>query len=121
MSATFKIESCCRVQIDHEEGNDLFLRFLRWTLDEEIIGFRGGSAGTTGVVKYYPVRYREQIARSKPNSAGHASPPGRWRSPGSRSIPLALLQAVSLAPPCCGGESLSATARPRYPCSRNRR
>jgi len=61
--AQFAIHPAVYVRIDHEKGNDLYRRFLKWAIEEEIIGYRGGSMGPTGYVGWFYPGDADRIRR----------------------------------------------------------
>ena len=62
MKPQFSVASVIRVQIDQDEdlGRRLINPFMRWCLDNDIIGL-GGSHGPTGLVDYFDVKHADQI------------------------------------------------------------
>ena len=64
MRIDFAIVPAIRVQIDHRETgvrSEIALKFMRWVVDEEIDGFRGGSHGPEGYVGWFYPKEAEKI------------------------------------------------------------
>jgi len=66
MKVEFKIIPSIRVEINHRERKGKFhseaaIEFMRWCIDNKVIGFRGSSSGPTGHVAYFEVEDSEKI------------------------------------------------------------
>lgn len=61
MKTQFAITPCLRVVIDHDAGDTMTQDFLRWVIDERIPGFRGGSIGPEGLIKYLDADQAEKV------------------------------------------------------------
>ena len=49
----FCMEPAVYVRIDYKHGRNLALDFMRWCMDNEILGFRGSSSGPTGYTGFF--------------------------------------------------------------------
>lgn len=64
MPIEFRIIPTIRVEINHEaqDGNSTAaIAFMRWCIDNDVMGFRGPSTGPTGHVSYFEVAYSQKI------------------------------------------------------------
>ena len=65
MAIEFRVIPTIRIEINHDEIEERksqpALKFMRWCIDNEVLGFRGCSTGPTGLVQYFEVKDTDQI------------------------------------------------------------